>query len=376
MIPVLKWVAGTLLAAIVSFSLLVPKRADESNLTDDARARRELWVEYQAARDQAVALHELRARAEVRAIAAALPTVTPQVPLVRIDPRVPSAVASRVRDRFADELREASANAPRYPVALVVTVDTAVRARVFTRALALPERPDAPCAIVVSTSQVQVGFLGLAGSQRFLGTCGFYVAFGAPGREVASWLRSTRLASARYLVAPWTFTGDTSRLDLSERYAFYYGASIDLAACRAGRIEACADLLSPDARALPPLASVRPALWDELSSYEPGTDVYATGFQWSEGRRSDVQSGLLAALAKDIGPERFGEIWRGSKSLAESYEAESGRPLTAWVADHVAQRTFPFRAGPGLSPVSAALGIALVLIALGLGLRYAPRDVT
>lgn len=329
MIPLLKWGVGTLLAAIVAFTLLVPKRVDDRNLTDDARLRRDAWIEYQAARARANALHELRARAEVRAIAVALPAVSPQAPLVRIDPRVPTDDAARVRDRFATEWREATGTAPRYPVALVVTVDTAVAGRLYTRAVALPESPDAPCAIIVSVSRRNFQFLGQAGSNRFLGACGFFAAFGAPGTEVASWLRGTRLASARYLLAPWSIDDDSSRLDLSARYGFYFGPGIELASCRAGRISACANVLSPDPRALPPLESARPALWDELASYEPGTEVYSSNAEWSQGGRSDVQSGLLAALAKDVGYERFGEMWRSSKPLAESYEAEAGRPLPA-----------------------------------------------
>ena len=381
MIAVLKWVAGTLLAALVAFSLIVPKRGDDSDLIGDALVRRGAWREYEAARDQAIALHELRTRAEVRAIAEALPTVSPQLPLVRIDPRIPSEIAQRVRDRFLDEWREASANAPRYPVALVVTVvtvDTVLRSPVLTGAIALPEAPDAPCAVVVSVSPGYVPRLGLAGSQRFLGACGFFAAFGAPGSEVASWLRSTRLASARYLVAPWSITRDSGRIDIRAGFSFTYGyvGSIEMVACRAGRVSACANLLSPDRRALPPMASTRPALWDELASYEPGTEVYSYGWGWYAGGRGVYQSGLLAALAKDLGSERFGEIWRGPNSLAESYESEAGRPLTAWVADHLAQRTLPVHAGPGLPPVPAALGTALTLIALGLGLRFAPRRVS
>ena len=376
--PVLQWVAGTLLAAIAAFSLMVPKRVNDSDFTDDARARRRAFVEYEAARDQAIALHELRTRAEVRAIAEALPTVSPQLPLVRIDPRIPSEVATRVRDRFMDEWHDASANAPRYPVALVVLLDTVERGARLTRTIALPEGPGAPCAVVVSVSRVNFHRLGLAGSERFLGPCGFFAAFGAPGSEVASWLRSTRLASARYLVAPWSITRDSGRIDMRAGFSFNYGfgGSIEMVACRAGRVSACANLLSPDRRALPPMESTRPALWDELANYEPGTEVDTYGFRGYAGGRGVYQRGLLAALAKALGSERFGEIWRGPNSLAESYESEAGRPLTAWVADHLAQRTLPVHAGPGLPPVPAALGTALTLIALGLGLRFAPRRVS
>ena len=188
--PVLQWVAGTLLAAIAAFSLMVPKRVNDSDFTDDARARRRAFVEYEAARDQAIALKELRTRAEVRALAVALPTVSPTIPLVRIDPRIPSEVATRVRDRYMDEWHDASANAPRYPVALVVLLDTVERGARLTRTIALPEGPGAPCAVVVSVSRVNFHRLGLAGSERFLGPCGFFAAFGAPGSEVAAWLSS------------------------------------------------------------------------------------------------------------------------------------------------------------------------------------------
>ena len=85
---------------------------------------------------------------------------------------------------------------------------------------------------------------------------------------------------------------------------------------------------------------------------------------------------MLAALADELGPARFGELWRGPASLADGYAALTGQPLTSWVASYVAERTLPYHAGPGLRVLPALLGVVLSLLALGLTLRFAPRRMT
>ena len=212
--------------------------------------------------------------------------------------------------------------------------------------------------------------LGLDGSGDLLGTCAFYAAFGAPGTAVDAWLHSTRFASARYLSSTSSTRDESTELDLSASFALYYRDGFQMASCRAGRSASCAAFFSPDPRAVPPFEP-QPALLDELASFEPGTEVGS--FYRFDGGDWNAQGGLLNALATDLGRERFGEMWRGPNSLAESYAAEAGRPLAEFVADYVARRTLPYRAGPGLPPVPAALGIGLTLLALVIALRYAPR---
>ena len=367
---VIKWISGSAVAAVVAFALLVPKRADERFSNELARARSTVRLDYKRARGEALALRELTKRADVRAIANALPPVAAGSPLVRIDGLVPAAVAARVRDRFASEIRTASAGPSRHPLALIVTVDSAIGNAVFQHTIALPERAGAPCTIVVTATPARMNRLGTDGPWNLLGTCAFYAAFGAPGTAVDAWLRSTRFASARYLRSPSSLDGETSGIDLSSSYALYYRDGFQMASCRAGRTASCAAFLSPDPRAVPPFEP-EPALLDELASFEPGTEVGS--FYRFEGARWNAQGGLLSALVSDLGSERFGELWRGPNTLAESYAAEAGRPLTDFVADYVARRTLPYRAGPGLPPVPAALGTALILFALLIALRYAPR---
>lgn len=371
--PVIKWILGPAVAAVVAFALLVPKRADERFRDELARARRAAWLDYARSRGEALALRELTKRAEVRVLADALPPVAAGSPLVRIDGLVPAAVAARVRDRFASEIRAASAGPSRHPLALIVTVDSAIGNAVFQHTIALPERAGAPCTIVVSATLVRMNRLGTDGPWNLLGTCAFYAAFGAPGTAVDAWLRSTRFASARYLRSPSSLDGETSGIDLSSSFALYYRDGFQMASCRAGRTASCAAFLSPDPRAVPPFEP-EPALLDELASFEPGTEVGS--FYRFEGARWNAQGGLLSALVSDLGSERFGELWRGPNTLAESYAAEAGRPLTDLVSDYVSRLTLPYRAGPGLPPVPAALGTALILLALLIALRYAPRRAT
>lgn len=373
MTSAIKWIVGPAVAAVVAFALLVPKRADERFRDELARARSAAWLDYQRARGEALALRELTKRAEVRAIADSLPRVAAGVPLVRIDALVPATVAARVRDRFASELRTASAGQSRHPLALIVTVDSAMGNAAFQHTIALPERAGAPCTIVVSATQARMNRLGTDGPWNLLGACAFYAAFGAPGTAVDAWLHSTRFASARFLLSPSSLAGDTSGIDLSPSDAFYYRDGFQMASCRAGRAAACAAFLSPDPRAVPPFEP-EPALLEELASFEPGTEVGS--FYRFDGNRWNIQGGLLSAVENDLGPERFGELWRGPNTLADGYAAEVGRPLTDFVADYVARRMLPNRAGPGLAPVSAALGMALTVLSLLIALRYAPRRAT
>lgn len=366
----LRFILGATVTAGVAVALLIPKAATPEKDPDRDRS----WKDYQEAAARSRATWRLRMRAEARAIANALPAVAAESPFVRIDRAIPAASAAELREVFEGELRDAGAAPPRHPIALVATIDTAQRSAIYYRAIALPERPGEPCTVVLTISEKHKERISLNGAQRLLGACAFYAAFGAPGAANAEWLRATRFSSARYLRRPFAFTGDTAKVDLSFGRGYYSAGSIEVFGCRAGRAEACADLFSPDPAREPLIHEDYSYSEPLLATYEPGTEIYSSGT--SDGGIYNLQAGLLAGLADDIGRERFGELWRGPRPLTESFPEESGQPLSAWVADYVASRTLPYHAGPGIRLLPAILGLALALVVAAVALRFAPRRLT
>ena len=82
----------------------------------------------------------------------------------------------------------------------------------------LPERPGDACVVVFRLPTAQRTSFTPAATQRLLGTCAFYAAFGQPGEGTQRWLAETRGVSARYLVRPSAFADDTTRMKLGVTY--------------------------------------------------------------------------------------------------------------------------------------------------------------
>lgn len=373
----LQWTVGSVIAGGVIVGILVPK--DENDLFRSEQQTRadSLWTEWTTAAEKLRMLKRVVDRAEAREISRALPPVRAAAPFVRIDPRVGSESAQRVRRRFEDELRDAGGGEPRHPLALVVRLDSTNATGIYLRAVALPEHTGDPCTIVLTVPFNWRNVLHLEATQRLLGTCAFYAAHGAPGPGVERWLRETRAASAQYIQLPGAFAGESAKLNLSVRW---YGFGADAAAlvrCRTGAEESCLRFISPDP-ARPPIfeESRGGAVIDRtpLATVAPGTEVDHSGF-WG-GDRYLLRGVLLGTLAAELGPERFGALWRDPRSLEESFRANEGRTLGAWVAEYVAARTEPYVAGPGLAMLPIALSLALLVGATLLAVYRSPRQLT
>lgn len=378
MSALLRWTAGTVVAGAVIAGVLIPK-AENDLFRNERQARTDsLWDAWISSAEQMRLFKRVVDRAEAREISRALPPVRADAPLIRIDPRIGRESEARVRRRFDDEVREAGGGASRFPLALVVRIDSTNPTGIYQRAVALPERAGDPCTIVLTVPFNLRNTLFLVATQRLLGTCAFYAAHGAPGPEVERWLRDTRVASAQYIARPNAFVGDTADLDLSARW---YGFTTDAAAlvrCRTGAEEACLRWLSPDPSA--------PALFEQsreagraidrtpLATVAPGTEAYQSG-SWG-GDLYLLRGGLLGAMAQELGPQRFGALWRDGRPLEESFRANEGRTLGAWVADYVAERTEPYVAGPGLRLLPILLSLALAVGATLLGIFRSPRRQT
>jgi hypothetical protein len=374
----LRWTVGTVIAGSVIVGILMPK-AENDLFRNERQARTDsLWNAWISSAEQTRLFKRVVDRAEAREIARALPPVRAEAPLIRIDPRIGRESEARLRRRFEDEVREAGGATPRHPLAFVVRIDSTNPTGIYLRAVALPERAGDPCTIVMTVPFNLRNTLFLVATQRLLGTCAFYAAHGAPGPEVERWLRDTRIASAQYIARPSAFAGDTVDLKLRMRWYGFTTDAASLARCRAGAEDACLRFLSPD--------PATPAIFEEpreggaaldrtpLATVAPGTEVFQSG-SWG-GDLYLLRGAILGTMATELGPERFGALWRDSRPLEESFRAFEGRTLGAWVAEYVAERTEPYAAGPGLRLLPILLSLALVLGAMLLGIFRSPRRQT
>jgi len=364
-------------AAGVIVGVMVPKAEHDLFRSAEQTHRDSLWAEWTSSAEQSRVFKRVVDRAEAREIARALPTVRAEEPFVRIDPRLGKESAERLRRRFDSELREAGGDVPKHAIALVVRVDSANPTAIYYRAVALPDRAGEACTIVLTVPFNQRNSLYLVATQRLLGTCAFYAAHGAPGPEVERWLRDTRFAAAQYLQRPGAFVGDTAKLRLRVQWYGFGADAASLVRCRTGVEADCLLFLSPD--------PARPAIFEEsrggaavdrsaLVTVAPGTDVYLSG-SWG-GETYQLRGAMLAAMADELGPERFGALWRDSRPLEESFRANEGRSLGAWVVQYVAERVEPYVAGPGLRLLPIFLSLAVLVGASLLGIFRSQRRMT
>lgn len=265
-----------------------------------------------------------------------------------------------------EELGALGAATPRAPVAVVVLHDEDLQYPRYVREVVLPERSGAACTVVLRLSARFPHFAGTGSTDRLLGTCAFHAAYGAPGAGMQQWLTETNLQRAAYLQRPASH-GDGVVRDPGEANAA--GRDAVVAACRSGRVEGCRELwmarvdtllLEPWQRSLPTVAP------PELRVATFGPSSFAAP-------RSAISAGLLASLAEHLGPERFAEVWRAPGSPEEAYARIAGRPLTAWVGEHVQTNIREYRAGPGLGVTQWASSLLLGAIPLGVLFGLARR---
>jgi hypothetical protein len=201
------------------------------------------------------------------------------------------------------------------------------------------------------------------------GPCGFYAAFGHPGRPMAEWLRSWNHAFD--MVADWDLPPadvrprlvDEGFGPLPERFGFSAGtqSGLDALACASDRPTRCTELLF-------------------------GGEAYRASYQ---RRRAEIVPGyvirarwvifgphtayLLSDLAREIGRERFRQLWSSELPVDEAFASVVGTEIGAWTAGWLAERVGVKHYGP---TVGAPLTLAMVLmgvIATGVGVTIAQR---
>lgn len=363
MTPFKRLSLGGALVAIGVATLLVPRERGDARRWEGAQL--DAYDRWYFARRESAAYRRIQERAVIRELAQTLRAVPVQTPLVRFDPRVPAGAADQLRATIASELSAANANPPRHALAVIVVVDTGRLVLGYRRAVVLPGRGEEPCTVVLTVALTHAATLTLSPTDRLLGTCAFYAAYGAPGAATAAWLRESRAASAQFLQLPSGYTGSMRRRQLDAGFTAE-------ASCRAGRREACLTLFAPS-RGVPIFEDQTPAESLE-STAVPGTQSYWT--LWYLPEEYLLQPGMLGALASELGPQHFGELWRSDRTIADSYRARAGRPFEEWLYEYIAARTLPYSAGPGIGALAWILASGLVVLAVAATLRRTPRVIS
>lgn len=382
---IVRWVGGTALFSLTLAYALVPSPRDVSrSSTDDMSVRREAWQT--SARDLQF-MKLIRTRAVSKELARALPSaLPPALPLAlpsaqrfaatfRFEAPLTALSAARIERVMQNELDVLAPGGAAYPVAVIANVDSSALGDNYFRTVVLPEAPGQPCVVVFNISPRDVRWPGVAATDRLLGTCGFYAAFGEPGAANTRWLLATQMRAAVHLQRPAALAADTGRIDHKDLSRL--GQS-DVLSCQVGRADSCLALFSP----APPRFDDSYRWWwrpsREIFELER-TGVPATAlFGVNDGSMGTdwIAAGLLAELAADLGPERFGQLWRDDRPLPESYAELEGRPLAAWIQLYVSRRVTPFQPGSGLLPLPLALAIALTALATYVGIRLARREMS
>lgn len=368
----IRWVGGTVLVSMAFAYALVPTaRVDWRPRSDNVSLRSEAWQT--SARDLQV-LKEIRLRAVSKALARALPLARSGDATFRFEAPLTAPSAARIERVMRVELDVVAPGGAAYPVAVIANADSGALITTYLRTVVLPEATGQPCVVVFSASPRNLTWPGVPATDRLLGTCGFYAAFGEPGAANKRWLIETQFRAAVHLQRPAALAADTT---LADHQFFARTGKSDVLACQLGRADACLALLTP----LPlQLEEANPwwrpsrEMFDLARTAVPATESFShddasRGSSW-------IEAGLLAELAAELGAERFGQLWRDQRPLPESYAALEGRPLEAWIQRYVSRRVVPFVPGSGLLSLPLGLAIALALFSTFVGIRFARREMS
>ncbi len=290
--------------------------------------------------------------------------------LVRAEAGADDARRADVERIARAELRALGVDEPRHPIAVVVMVDTTTFYPRFERAIVLPRTRGEACGVVLRISGRFQNFSGMGNTDNLLGTCGFFAVYGTPGEGMMRWLTTTRMRRAGYLLRPPSH-GDGVVRDPGEVNAA--SSSQTVVGCRAGRPAGCRMLFNAEGedegrefywmRVVPVVAPPDPT----VAMYGP----------WTLGtERAAISYGMLAAMAGDLGNEKFTAVWTGDRSPDEAYTAVSGAPIEEWVAGHLRSRLMEYQAGPGLPASQWVLALGVLGVPLGLVIRFAKRSLS
>ena len=302
-------------------------------------------------------------------------TVARTIDAPLFDSRIPGVVREAVTKRASPLLHEA-ANAST-PLALAVTVGDRddIQRNAGNLLYVLPARAKhAPCIVVARiplhhlerltpggrdsamTKSFNTTFGGFPTAQD-LGLCGFFNAFGEPSPQVALTLRDQGWIAAsggysRGSPAPPAMWGVTPYFN-----AFYSNRerADGIVACASGRTAVCRDAVFSTGVTIG-------------TPVPPSSDfVVAARLEPLRGN-SGMRAHLLGDLARDLGPEKFGRVWRSPTDIPAGYAAVTGEPFDAYLLRWLRHAIGKTAIGPQLSLHILLVTLVSVLCGVAVGI--------
>jgi hypothetical protein len=196
-----------------------------------------------------------------------------------------------------------------------------------------------------------------------LGPCLFYGAFGQPGPRIEKWLqdRSYKIANT----ADWDAAQPALNLPDEPHMVdmLIANMSFDALGCTGGQLPRCRDAVMHASNESP----------FRLYTTEPrGIAGVVRRAYWPRSFAADEH--YLAALVKEMGPDRFGRFWRSTSSVDSAFVSAFDQPLEVWTAQWArkfAPELPPF--GPAPRPIAVVFGFAMVAIAIAATVWYTMR---
>ncbi|HJQ21360.1 MAG TPA: hypothetical protein VJ867_13515 [Gemmatimonadaceae bacterium] len=306
--------------------------------------------------------------------------------------------------QLVDAIAETRPTTPKIPVDVVALVDSlpspVSAARYAYGSLradyVLPADANGRCTVLLRLppGRFSPSWVQSRRGSRLLGPCGFYEWFGVPGRAMDEWLRGRTGGWSYGLVSawrqdappwtPWRFYDVNPDMDWGVDFGFRLASADVGVRCATGVARACEDALLGNAGNSEPLfreTSVWSFEGDTRNVVSPkwGLGVNEYAFLWysSKAPLGPRGSWLLAAMAHDLGAERFQRLWSSPLPLRDAFQQASGVTLGDWVADWMRSTYGRQYRGPGAPPRSVALALIVAAVAVGYALvRASRRQVT
>jgi len=253
---------------------------------------------------------------------------------IRIDDGVTGNVARAVRQIANEQWTALGSSASGSNAQIFVYVDSTTIARaavvqgrpldprrLLDVAFALPEATDgAHCVALVRLRGVSSTHVEALRRQSLVGVCGFFAAFGMPGRGVRAWLAATGYRAARR--SDW----HVARAPAVDA-AGVYGLGDAGGRCLTSDPGACVEALGAPGAA-PRADSRTPRSYDwVIDGTLPST---ASALGAPAGALGNIEPELLLSAVREFGVDRFGTFWRSSESPAAAFESAFGTSLDSW----------------------------------------------
>lgn len=196
--------------------------------------------------------------------------------------------------------------------------------------------------------------------RRSAGACALATRFGPPGQGIRTWLDSVGAVSFPGANLPQGNRGVVHTLTSWESLdrmlgvdGFSWSLVREQEACAGGRRDQCAE---------------------GLGFHEGSTRRIAP--PWDNYRGRFGTRNLPSALLADLGPERFGQLWRSDAPVPQSYQRLAGRPFDQWAMTYVQDAVGRIEKDNGLTALgwlgwALWMGIVLVWFAVRVERRSA-----